>query len=142
MSSDNNIDIKNTIEEKFKLQRIEYKDKIVQLSKKIRDVKELSDVQVELFSQRQIILEYTHKLIDILCKLNVKMSTNKRSKTDFYMNKSDVRYDRFDRKDIIEGELSTENYNIKNNRITNRLFKRNYKNNRLYDMGYKNKSFD
>ena len=94
------------IEEKFNTERGEWTERIRELSIRIRNIREIPEVQVELYSDRQKILEYTYKLGQILTKLNSQFRTERKNKMIYYSEEHNVRYGANEKTALIDGELS------------------------------------
>lgn len=92
--------------ERFDSERSEWKEKIEVLSLHMKDIKTLAKAQVDLFSQRQVLLEYSYKLASIISKLNTKYRTEKANKLKHYSENHDVRYGANEKTVLIEGDLS------------------------------------
>ena len=72
----------------------------------MKDIQTLAKAQVDLFSQRQVLLEYSYKLASIVSKLNAKYRTEKSRKMKDYSERSDFRYGSNEKTVLIEGDLS------------------------------------
>jgi hypothetical protein len=90
----------------FENERGEWKEKIQIIALQMKDIKTLATAQVDLFSQRQILLEYSYKLAAIISKLNSKYSVEKSKKLVHYSEKSDIRYGANEKTLLIEGDLT------------------------------------
>jgi hypothetical protein len=90
----------------FETERFKWKEKIQILALEMKDIKTLAKAQVDLFSQRQVLLEYSYKLASIVSKLNSKYRTEKSRKLKDYSEKSDVRYGANEKNVLIEGDIS------------------------------------
>lgn len=90
----------------FEQERSEWKEKIQVLAIEMKDIKTLAKSQVDLFSQRQVLLEYSYKLASIVSKLNSKYRTEKSRKLRDYSERSDVRYGANEKTVLIEGDIS------------------------------------
>jgi len=90
----------------FEQERNEWKERIQILSLEMKDIKTLAKAQVDLFSQRQVLLEYSYKLASIVSKLNSKYRTEKSRKLKDYSERSDVRYGANEKTVLIEGDIS------------------------------------
>ena len=90
----------------FDQERSEWKERIQVLSLEMKDIKTLAKAQVDLFSQRQVLLEYSYKLASIVSKLNSKYRTEKSRKLKDYSERSDVRYGANEKTVLIEGDIS------------------------------------
>ncbi len=90
----------------FEQERSEWKERIQVLALEMKDIKTLAKAQVDLFSQRQVLLEYSYKLASIVSKLNSKYRTEKSRKLKDYSERSDVRYGANEKTVLIEGDIS------------------------------------
>jgi hypothetical protein len=90
----------------FEKERAEWKENIQVIALQMKDIKTLAKAQVDLFSQRQILLEYSYKLASIISKLNSKLSTEKSKKLRDYSERSDIRYGANEKTVLIEGDLT------------------------------------
>ena len=90
----------------FETERNEWKEKVQILALEMKDIRTLAKAQVDLFSQRQVLLEYSYKLASIVSKLNTKYRTEKSKKMKDYSERSDVRYGSNEKTVLIEGDLS------------------------------------
>jgi hypothetical protein len=90
----------------FEQERSEWKENIQVIAIQMKDIKTLSKAQVDLFSQRQILLEYGYKLASIVTKLNSKLSSEKAKKLREYSERTDVRYGSTEKNVLIEGDLT------------------------------------
>jgi hypothetical protein len=90
----------------FETERAEWKENIQVIALQMKDIKTLAKAQVDLFSQRQILLEYSYKLASIISKLNSKLSTEKSKKLRDYSERSDIRYGANEKTVLIEGDLT------------------------------------
>jgi hypothetical protein len=90
----------------FEGERNEWKEKVQVISLLMKDIKTLAKAQVDLFSQRQVLLEYSYKLASIISKLNTKYRSEKSRKLKDYSENNDVRYGSNEKTVLIEGDLS------------------------------------
>ena len=90
----------------FENERSEWKETIQGISLHLKNIQTVAKAQVDLFSQRQILLEYSYKLASIVTKLNSKYSADKSKKMREYSEKSDVRYGSNEKSVLIEGDLT------------------------------------
>lgn len=90
----------------FENERSEWKEKIQVLSLQMKDIKTLAKAQVDLFSQRQVLLEYSYKLATIISKLGSKYRTEKSKKLRDYSENNDFRYGANEKTVLIEGDLT------------------------------------
>lgn len=90
----------------FEQERSEWKENIQVIALLMKDIKTVAKAQVDLFSQRQILLEYSYKLAGIVTKLNSKLSSEKSKKLREYSERTDVRYGSTEKNVLIEGDLT------------------------------------
>jgi hypothetical protein len=83
---------KNDFNKIFERERSEWKESIQILAIQMKDIKTVAKAQVDLFGQRQMLLEYSYKLASIITKLNSKLSSEKAKKLREYSERTDVRY--------------------------------------------------
>ena len=93
-------------ESQFSTERTEWTERIRELAVRMRNIREIGEVQVELYSDRQKILEYAYKLGQILTKLNAKFRTDKRMKMVYYSEEHNTRYGANEKTSLIDGDLS------------------------------------
>lgn len=90
----------------FQLEREEWTEKIRTLSIRMKNIKELADVQVDLYSSRQILLEMYSKLGQVMVKLNAKYRKDKADRLRYYSESVQVKYGANEKTPLIEGDLS------------------------------------
>ena len=56
----------------FENERAEWREKIQVIALNLKSIRTVAEAQVELFSTRQILLEYSYKLASIISKLGTK----------------------------------------------------------------------
>ena len=93
-------------EEQFSAERSEWTERIRELSVRMRNIREIAEVQVELYSDRQKLLEYAYKLGQILTKLNAKFRSDRRTKMVYYSEEHNTRYGANEKTALIDGDLS------------------------------------
>lgn len=98
--------IKTDFALKFQTEREEWSEKIRILSIRMKSIRELAEVQVDLFSDRQILLEYTAKLNQVTVKLNAKYRKDKSDRLKYYSETHQVKYGTNEKNPLIEGDLS------------------------------------
>jgi hypothetical protein len=94
------------LEEQFSAERQEWTERIRELSIRMRNIREIGEVQVELYSDRQRLVEYVYKLGQILSKINSKFRAEKKNKMVYYSEEHNVRYGSNEKSSLIEGDLS------------------------------------
>ncbi len=90
----------------FDQERAEWKEKIQVISLSLKRISTVAEAQVELFSSRQILLEYSYKLAQIVSKLATKERQARASKLKEYSTNSDVRYGANETKVLVESDIS------------------------------------
>lgn len=90
----------------FQSEREEWTEKIRILSVRMKNIKELAEVQVELYSSRQMLLELYSKLGQVMVKLNAKYRKDKADRLRYYSESVQVKYGANEKTPLIEGDLS------------------------------------
>lgn len=93
-------------ESQFANERSEWTERVRELSIRMRNIREIGEVQVELYSDRQKLLEYAYKLGQILTKLNGKYRADKRAKMIYYSEEHNTRYGANEKTSLIDGDLA------------------------------------
>ena len=93
-------------ESQFVNERSEWTERVRELSIRMRNIREIAEVQVELYSDRQKLLEYAYKLGQILTKLNGKYRADKRAKMIYYSEEHNTRYGANEKTSLIDGDLA------------------------------------
>ena len=66
----------------------------------------MAEAQVDLFSTRQTLLEYSYNLAQIISKLSTKERREKAKKLKEYTESKDIRYGSNEKTALIEGDLA------------------------------------
>ena len=90
----------------FQIEREEWTEKIRVLSIRMKNIKELAEVQVELYSNRQMLLEISSKLGQVMVKLNGKYRKDRADRLKYYSENVQVKYGANEKTPLIEGDLS------------------------------------
>lgn len=90
----------------FETERREWKEKIEIISLHIKNIKTVAEAQVDLFTSRQTLLEYSFKLAEIVSKLSTKMRQTRAKKLKEYTEGKDIRYGANEKTALIEGDIS------------------------------------
>jgi hypothetical protein len=101
-----NVEQKIDFNQKFEVERGEWTDKIRELSIRMKNIRELADVQVDLYSSRQVLLEYSAKLGQVMVKLNAKFRKDRADRLKHYSENSQVKYGSNEKTPLIEGDLT------------------------------------
>jgi len=91
---------------RFKKEREEWSEKIQDMSDRLRDIYKLSDLLTDLYSNRQIAVEYTHTLMSHLSKINTIYRVKKVERFDYYSRGYDLRLDKDPKNDHINADLN------------------------------------
>jgi hypothetical protein len=100
------IEQKIDFEKKFSEERSEWTEKIRTLSIRMKNMKELPDVQVELYYNRQILLELYSKLSQVIVKLNSKLRKQKSDRLKYYSESVQIKYGANEKTPLIDGDLT------------------------------------
>ena len=89
-----NPDIKpdESLEDRFNRERLEWNEKIAEMSEKMRKVLEIPELMTYLYTERQRAVEYYHYLISLMIGINKTYNKSYAEKYDYYTNKTQVRY--------------------------------------------------
>jgi hypothetical protein len=103
---------KSNVEQKdfqkqFEDERSVWTEKIRTFSVRMKNIKEVSEVQVDLYSSRQILIEYSSKLGQVMVKLNSKFRKDKGDRLKYYSENSQVKYGSNEKTPLIESDLSS-----------------------------------
>ena len=93
----------------FESGRAEWREKIQIISLHIKNIRTVAEAQVDLFSTRQTLLEYSYKLAQIISKLSTKERQMRAKKLKEYSEGKDVRYGANEKTTLIEGDLAELN---------------------------------
>ena len=104
--SEQQTNVKNDFAQRFQTEREEWTEKIRVLSLRMKNIREIAEVQVDLFSSRQILLEYSAKLGQVMVKLNSKLRIDKSDRLKYYSEKHQVKYGSNEKTPLIEGDLT------------------------------------
>lgn len=100
------IDQQENYEDTFNRERAEWTERIRELSIRMKNIREIAEVQVDLYSDRQKLLEYAYKLGQIVSRQNAKYRSDRRAKMVYYSEEHNVRYGSNEKTSLIEGDLS------------------------------------
>ncbi|NBV27559.1 hypothetical protein EBS02_00855 [bacterium] len=90
----------------FEEERAEWREKIQVISLSLKNIKTVAEAQIELFSTRQILIEYGFRLATIITKLSTKERQERARKMKDYQENKDIRYGSNELKTMIEGEVA------------------------------------
>lgn len=83
---------KETLEEKFSKERLEWSGKIAEMSTQMKSVLKVSELMTEVYTERQRCVEYHHYLISILIKLNREYKRQYDERWIHWTHNSNIRY--------------------------------------------------
>jgi len=92
-TSSNN-DINQQLIERFKNERKEWTDRIKDMSERLRDIYKVADLQVDIYSYRQVAVEYCHTLQTHLTKVIHTFRARKIERWEHYTRNYDLRMDK------------------------------------------------
>ena len=90
----------------FENERAEWREKIQIIALNLKSIQTVAEAQIELFSTRQILLEYSYKLASIISKLGTKERQERAKKLREYQESKDVRYGVNETKTMVEADLA------------------------------------
>ena len=90
----------------FEAERAEWREKIQVIALNLKSIQTVAEAQIELFSTRQILLEYSYKLASIISKLGTKERQERAKKLREYQESKDVRYGVNETKTMVEADLA------------------------------------
>lgn len=97
-----------TVEEQFEGSRKDWLNTVRSMAEKLRGINQLADVQVELYSNRQVVLEHNHYLMSLFSKVNGKYKLKRKERYDHYYKNSDVRLNKGEIEDLVNGDTYTQ----------------------------------
>lgn len=86
------VQLEESLEDRFARERLEWSEKIAEVSKKMKGIFEIPELMTTLYTDRQRAVEYYHYLITLLIGMNKKYNAAYAEKYDFYTNKVQIRY--------------------------------------------------
>ena len=81
-----------SLEDRFARERLEWSEKIAEISKKMKQVFEIPELMTTLYTDRQRAVEYYHYLITLMIGMNKTYHKAYAEKYDYYTNKIQIRY--------------------------------------------------
>jgi len=83
---------KETLDDKFTRERKEWGQRIAKMNQLMKGMGPLSELMLEVYTERQICLEYYHYLISVLIKVNRKYKKSWDERWIFWTHKSNILY--------------------------------------------------
>lgn len=99
------------IKERFIEERGKWKEKVVDMAKRMKSMSELAELQVDLYTYRQEAIEYYYNLNLAVIKLEKKYSKLKRRLVE-ELNDKDIRYGKTDMNVIVDGAAADHKHHI------------------------------
>jgi hypothetical protein len=93
------------LSKRFDEERTQWKRTVSDMSERMRDIYTVSDLLTDLYSQRQIALEYSHTLMSHLIRLNKLLRSKKAEKWLHYTQNYDLRLDKDPKNLLIDVDL-------------------------------------
>lgn len=81
-----------TLEDKFARERLEWSEKVDEMTKKVKPIFEIPELMTYLYTERQRAIEYYHYLISLIIGMNRKYNAAYMERQDYYTTKSQIRY--------------------------------------------------
>jgi hypothetical protein len=91
---------------RFRKEREDWMDRVTDMSNRMKDIHHLSDLMTEIYSSRQIAVEYTHTLMTHLTKINRIYRERRVERYDYYTRHHDIRLDKDPKNDLINVDLA------------------------------------
>lgn len=79
---------------RFSTEREDWREKIESYSLRFRDIYQVGDLLTDLYSSRQIVVEYLHTLMSHMTKINKVFREKKVERHEFYTRNYDIRLDK------------------------------------------------
>ena len=83
-----------TISERFNKERRSWEGKVKELSKRIKNINSIAELQVDVYSARQELVEYYHYLTSLVGKKNAEIRKRKRERIEYYTTGYDFKLDK------------------------------------------------
>jgi hypothetical protein len=99
------------IKERFIEERGKWKDSIVGMAKRMKNISDLAELQVDLYTYRQEAIEYYYNLNLAVIKLEKKYSKLKRKLVE-ELNDKDIRYGKTDMNVIVDGAAADHKHHM------------------------------
>jgi hypothetical protein len=100
-----------TVSEKFTEERIKWTGIIKDMSSRFKAVENLAEVQIDLYSNRQIAIEYLYKLIGIRSKLKKIITAEWKKAFEAAARNEDLRYSEKERGKLADAAVIEHTYN-------------------------------
>jgi hypothetical protein len=111
-TNEENSSEKKDFTEKFSDERRSWSDVVITIGKRFREVENLAEVQVDLYSRRQEAIEYQYKLIGIHSKLKHMLSAQWKRAFDEAGRNEDLRYSDKDKSKVADAATANIRYKV------------------------------
>lgn len=101
----------NKIRDRFIEERDQWKDRVREMAERMKNIHDLAELQVDLFTSRQEAVEYQYNITMSVARLDSRLSKKKKALI-VQLNDMDVRYGKIDMNNIIDGECADHNFHI------------------------------
>lgn len=83
---------KESLDEQFTRERLEWSTKVTNMGLQMKKVSNIPELMTDVYTERQLCVEYYHYLISVLIKLNKQYKKEYAIKYDYWSFKSQIRY--------------------------------------------------
>ena len=90
--SSHNTELLEKLSKQFEAERADWKEKVANLNKKMKNIMSVSELMTEVYTERQLCLEYYHYLVSKLVEVNREYRRRYAERHDFWSYKSNIRY--------------------------------------------------
>jgi len=94
-----------TLQERFNRERQEWERRIKDMASRIKEVDELTDLQVDVYSARQELVEYYHYLMSLIFVKNMEIRKKKKERLEYYITGYDFKLDKEQKEMYIKIDL-------------------------------------
>jgi hypothetical protein len=96
----------NALSKRFEQERRDWVNKIQEFSDQLKHISQIGELMTDVYSQRQIALEYSHTLMEHLIKLNKIVREKRHERYVYYTYNFDVRLDKDSKESYINNDIS------------------------------------
>jgi hypothetical protein len=80
-----------SLTERFGRERKEWEEKVKIFSKKLKNIRNVTEVQIDVYSARQEVVDYYHYLLNLIRQKNVEINNKYVKRYDYYVTSHQVR---------------------------------------------------
>ena len=106
MEEDKKVDPTTALRNKFLAERKEWLEKVKKMAQGMYKIEQIAETQVDLFSNRQVIIEYNHELLANMSSINKMYKEKRKLRFVEYNEKYDIRLQKAEKDIMIDGDLS------------------------------------